>query len=263
MRITKHHGLGNDFLVVLDRAGDQTIDADLARSLCDRRRGVGADGLILARPDGEGAVARMTLWNADGSRAELSGNGLRCLGQALLRAGWVAGEHVVLTDAGPRRLRVVERGRGATDVLAVEMGSAAVVELPEGLDAVSPAADERLAVDVGNPHVVLIGGAAADGDPTVIGPAIEALVPGGTNVHLVRVVGPDAISLRIWERGAGATEACGSGAVASAWAARRLGLVSGRAIEVVMPGGTVRVVVDDPLVLEGPATLVADIEVES
>lgn len=261
MHLTKHHGLGNDFLVVLDRAADQTVGSDLARRLCDRRRGIGADGLILARPDGEGAAARMLLWNADGSRAELSGNGLRCLGQAMLRTGWVDGDHVVLTGAGPRRIRLVERGAGATDQLAVEMGSAVELDLPEGLDAVAPPSEERLAVGVGNPHVVLIGGAAATGEPTEIGPAVEALVPGGSNVHLVEVIGPAALSLRIWERGAGATEACGSGAVASAWAAHRLGLVTEQAVDVVMPGGTARVVVDDPLVLEGPATHVADIEV--
>ncbi|MEM9606165.1 MAG: diaminopimelate epimerase [Actinomycetota bacterium] len=262
MHLSKHHGLGNDFLVALDADGDLDVDADLARSLCDRRRGVGADGLIVARPAGEGAAARMLLWNADGSRAELSGNGLRCLGQALVRAGWAGDDHVVSTDAGPRQLRLVERIDDRTAVLAVEMGTAAELALPEGLDAVTPPSQAQAGVDVGNPHIVLVGGEAAGADPGVVGPAVEALVPGGVNVHLVAVSGLDELTMSIWERGAGRTEACGTGATAAAWAARRLGLVADR-VRVVMPGGTATVLVGEPLVLEGPATHVADLEVHA
>ncbi|MEM9712649.1 MAG: diaminopimelate epimerase [Actinomycetota bacterium] len=260
MQLTKHHGLGNDFLIVLDPDGTAPVDAAVARHLCDRRRGVGADGLVLARPGGEGATARMTLWNADGSLAELSGNGLRCLGQALIRAGWVDGEQlVVVTDAGPRRLVVVERGTGPTDLLSVELGRARSFELPSSLDGVElPGAGHG--VDVGNPHVVLVVDEVDRHDPTEIGPAVEAHFAAGVNVHLVEVADRSHVTMRIWERGAGSTEACGSGATAAASALHGADLVDDL-VEVAMPGGTATVRVGDPLVLTGPATFVATIEV--
>ncbi|MEO1059991.1 MAG: diaminopimelate epimerase [Actinomycetota bacterium] len=259
MQLTKHHGLGNDFLIALDPDASLTVDAATARHLCDRRRGIGADGLILARPDGEGAVARMTLWNADGSVAELSGNGLRCLGQALLRAGWADGDHVVVTDAGPRRVSIVERGDGDTDVLSVELGAARPIELPAELAAALPGA-APIGVDVGNPHVVLRVDDVATHDPAAIGPRVEAHFADGVNVHLVEVVDLSHVTMRIWERGAGVTEACGSGATAAAAALHAGGFV-GASVEVAMPGGVATVEVGDPLVLSGPATYVAAIEV--
>ncbi len=260
MQLTKHPGLGNDFLIALDRDGSLMVDADLARRLCDRRRGIGADGLILARPDGEGAAARMTLWNADGSVAELSGNGLRCLGQALLRAGWVDGDHVVVTDVGPRRLSVIERGDDGTDVLAVELGTARLIEVPAALGDLALPGDAPRGVDVGNPHVVIRVDDLDHHDPAVLGPRVEASFPGGVNVHLVETSDRTHLSMRIWERGAGITEACGSGATAAAAALHADGLVDA-VVEVAMPGGTATVAVGDPLVLSGPATFVATIEV--
>lgn len=259
MQLTKHHGLGNDFLVTLDATGTSKVDAALVRRLCDRRRGVGADGLILARRDGEGAAARMTLWNADGSVAELSGNGLRCLGQALLRAGWVDGDHVVVTDVGPRRLSIIERGDD-TDVLAVELGAARPIELPSTLAEVAAPGHAPRGVDVGNPHVVLRVDDVELHDPAVVGPQVEACFPAGVNVHLVEVADRSHVSMRIWERGAGVTEACGSGAAAAAAALHGDGLVDAT-VEVTMPGGTATVEVADPVVLRGPATYVATIEV--
>lgn len=260
MQLTKHHGLGNDFLIALDADATFTVDAATARHLCDRRRGVGADGLILARPDGEGAVARMTLWNADGGVAELSGNGLRCLGQALLRAGWADGDHVVVTDAGPRRLSLVERGVDGTDVFAVELGSARPLELPAGLGTLGLPGEPPLGVDVGNPHVVLRVEDVAAHDPAEVGPRVETHFPTGVNVHLVEVVDASHVTMRTWERGAGVTDACGSGATAAAAALHADGLV-GDIVEMAMPGGTATVSVGDPLVLSGPATFVATVEV--
>ncbi len=259
MRLTKHHGLGNDFLIALDADGTSVVDADSARHLCDRRRGIGADGLILARPAGEGAAARMTLWNADGSVAELSGNGLRCLGQALVRAGWADGDHVVVTDVGPRRITITARGDGLTDVLSVELGSARPLALPASLDELDLPGEPR-GVDVGNPHVVLLVDDLAEHDPAVVGPLVEAHVAGGINVHLVGVADRTHVAMRIWERGAGLTEACGSGAAATAAALHDAGLVDD-VVEVAMPGGTATVRVADPLVLTGPTTHVATIEV--
>src|SRR5262249_46829598 len=110
MRLTKHHGLGNDFLVLLDHVGDQPLTPDRVRALCDRHRGVGADGVLRATHgtgDGPEVDAVMELYNADGSRAEMSGNGIRCLAQALLRAGWAEPPAVrIATDAGLRTITV-------------------------------------------------------------------------------------------------------------------------------------------------------------
>src|SRR6186997_2153257 len=106
MRLTKHHGLGNDFLVLLDLTGTQPISAELAVALCDRRTGVGADGLLRVSAGTDGADVTMELRNADGSRAEMSGNGIRCLAQAVFQAGLVAPPVLrVATDAGLRTVR--------------------------------------------------------------------------------------------------------------------------------------------------------------
>ena len=135
MRLTKHHGLGNDFLVLLDRSGDQPVDGELARAVCDRYRGIGADGLIRAFPpapseaaDAEPPDAVMELLNADGSRAEMSGNGIRCLVQALVLDGWVEPkvdgptQVAVRTDAGLRTVVVHREIDATTHLLSVDMG---------------------------------------------------------------------------------------------------------------------------------------------
>jgi diaminopimelate epimerase len=243
--LTKHHGLGNDFLVVLDPAGDAAVDAAVARRLCDRRTGVGADGLLLARPaaDGTGAVARMTLWNADGSPAEMSGNGIRCLAQALVDGGWTGeGEVRIDTDAGPRTVDVGPETSPGRRQIRVDMGA------PAGtLDG-----DRRASVSMGNPHTVLL---------------VDSLdeLPhedGSRNVEFV-VAGPeaDAITMRVVERGVGETLACGTGAAAAAWAAHRWGLV-GTSVTVHQRGGDAVVELkDETALLTGPAVRIAAVEV--
>jgi diaminopimelate epimerase len=263
LRLTKHHGLGNDFLVALAAANPELMpDPALARAVCDRRRGVGADGLILSLPASEaGNDACMILLNADGSEAEISGNGIRCLGQALLRqAGRSEGDLRIETAGGVRQLRTV-RGEADGEVwIQVDMGAAtAGPELaPSSLE--FPAA-RRATRDIGNPHLVLL----VD-DPSTIaleveGPALEAEYPDGINVHFVRVSGPDQLELRVWERGAGVTQACGSGATVAAAVAHEWGLV-GEHVQVAMPGGDAVVdVTDSTLLLTGPATFVAEVNV--
>ncbi|HEX4903583.1 MAG TPA: diaminopimelate epimerase, partial [Acidimicrobiales bacterium] len=153
MKLTKHHGLGNDFLVLLDLDDRQPLDEDIAVAVCDRHRGVGADGLIRVTA-GDGGRVRMELRNGDGSRAEMSGNGISCLAQAVVRAG-LAGDGVVEvdTDAGPRTVTVVEVQAPHRHRMRVAMGEPALGdELPEWLDERIVRAVE---VDMGNPHVVL------------------------------------------------------------------------------------------------------------
>jgi diaminopimelate epimerase len=269
MRLTKHHGLGNDFLVLLDLDASHPVDADLARALCDRHTGVGADGLIRATPAAPDARAsmRMELRNADGSRAEMSGNGIRCLAQALLLADPGLGPDVpIATDAGLRTVTVHEQVDEVTHSLSVAMGVARVDgEAPEwaGGDVA-----RALLVDMGNPHVVLDlsgapAGAAEEIDLVEVGETVNGKIPGGANVHLVTAGrAPGGIAIRTYERGVGLTLACGTGACASAVAARAWGLAGDR-VPVAQPGGTAEVTLgsgpDDEVVLRGPATYVGEI----
>jgi diaminopimelate epimerase len=278
MRLTKHHGLGNDFLVVLDPDASHPLDADLARALCDRHTGVGADGILRATPAAPGgpARARMELRNADGSRAETSGNGIRCLAQALLLGGWPgaagATEVAIETDAGLRTVTVHDRVDGVTHDLSVAMGAARVDgEAPEWTGG---GVTRALLVDMGNPHLVLdlSAGAAGDDGPgddesevdlVTLGEAVNAKVAGGANVHLLTTTAAPGIAVRTYERGVGPTLACGTGACASAVAARRWGMAGDR-VAVDMPGGRAEVTLGatdrDPAVLRGPAVFVAEIE---
>ncbi len=261
LHLTKHHGLGNDFLVA--RAAD---NADLtpspldAQEWCDRRRGLGADGLIYALDPAEAENdACMVLLNADGSEAEISGNGIRCLGQALLRAaGQDEGTLHIETVRGVRALRTV---RGEVDGelwMQVDMGPAD--QGPElGPRTLDFAADRRASVDIGNPHLVLVVRDPDRHDLTSIGPELSAEYPAGINVHLVAIEGRDRLRLHVWERGVGVTSACGSGAVASVVAAQDWGLGDDR-MTVSMPGGDVVVERTGPTMsLTGPTQFVAEV----
>jgi diaminopimelate epimerase len=263
MRLTKHHALANDFLVLLDPDGSHPLDPHVARALCDRRTGIGADGLIRATPAlGEDAVARMELRNADGSTAEMSGNGVRCLAQALLRNGSIAGPVVpIRTDAGLRTVTVHAQLDEVTHELSVDMGSPRI-------DGAAPewtggSVERAVWVDVGNPHLVLELTAAApanvDAELLELGERVNAKVAGGANAHLLRPTADGGIAVRTYERGVGPTQACGTGACASAVAARAWGLV-GDVVAVEQPGGTAGVTIGDAVVLRGPATFVATVE---
>jgi diaminopimelate epimerase len=270
--LTKHHGLGNDFLIALDEGNELalTVDGDVARRVCDRRRGIGADGLIHgARPtaaqQAEGIDVVMHLFNSDGSRAELSGNGARCLGQAVAMARGIAdGTVVALTDAGRRELSSDAFNDG-TCIVSIDMGVAAV-----GPDVPAEVAD-RLGdarwgtVDMGNPHLVVLVDDPDDIDLASDGPWIEKHFAGGMNVEFIRPgIETDTIELRVWERGAGITEACGTGACAAAFTFTQwFPLAGGDAVEVRMPGGnvTVRFGAGDQVTLIGPATFVGHVEI--
>ena len=154
VRLTKHHGLGNDFLVLIDETGARPLDADLARSVCDRRTGVGADGLLRAGPGSDGSDVTMELRNADGSRAEMSGNGLACLGQAIVMAGLVPGPAVTVhTDAGLRTLGVAPTADAAVHQVTVDMGR--VTATADAPDWVGEGVAAARFADAGNPHLVL------------------------------------------------------------------------------------------------------------
>ncbi len=262
LTLTKHHGLGNDFLVVFDPDVDDL--AELARRLCDRRRGVGADGLLVAET-AEGYAARMTLYNADGSRAEMSGNGIRCFAQALAARHGDLSEQLILTDAGDRLVTLDGTDDPATISARVEMGEVTPLAAPDGWHAVGCHPDRPVIhLSLGNPHTVVGVDEVAVVDLAHLGGQVpqvnlEIIEPGPE---------PDAITMRVHERGAGITEACGTGACAAAYAARSWGLVARGAGDVVvhMDGGTATVTfaddAPDRAVLTGPATYVGTIEIE-
>lgn len=266
VRLTKHHGLGNDFLVVL-AAENPGIEADPARSVawCHRHLGIGADGVLWGLPPVEpGHDVAMVLHNSDGSEAEISGNGLRCLAQAVLRSrGARDGIVRVETVAGVRHLEVTRTDDPDTDLVRVEMGR--VIPGPP----VGARIDGRhVSLSVGNPHLVVAVEDLASCDVVGEGRRLETTVPGGINVHFLQERG-GVISVAHWERGAGATLACGSGAVACAVAAFDWGLC-GPSVQIEMPGGAATVELapwshgtgpeDGPTaVLIGPATYVAQV----
>ena len=269
MHLGKYHGLGNDFLVALS-ADNPHLEADpaVARSLCDRHTGVGADGLIYAlEPLDPANDAQMVLLNSDGSRAEISGNGIRCMAQALLAhairatpGSAPADSLAIETDGGLRCVELDAGDPSATMSLTVEMGE------PRSGPPVSAAASDFGAshvatVDIGNPHLVLCVTDPEAVELSVEGPRLEADYPAGINVHFVSVDQAGEIDLRVWERGAGITLACGSGAVAAAVAAHGWGLVE-RSVKVRMPGGIARVgIADGSVRLTGPSTFVATVTV--
>ena len=255
MRLTKHHGLGNDFLVLLDLDGEHEVDADLAAAACDRHRGIGADGFIRATRRGDDRFG-MELFNEDGSRAEISGNGICCLAQALLRAGHVRSSEVHIdTDAGPRTVEVVERSSATQHRMRVAMGTPKVgAVLDEWVDDRVLRAVE---VDVGNPHVVChVPDAGNAPDLVELGRRIDGATPGGANVELVTPGAAGELHMSVYERGVGPTQACGSGAVASAVAALEWGLAPAE-VTVHQPGGPARVELGDEARLTVPVVAVA------
>jgi diaminopimelate epimerase len=257
--LTKYEAIGNDFLIVFDGACSLAITPDLVAELCDRHRGVGADGVIQLRPTSNGLA--MVLQNADGSPAETSGNGLRCAALAAFDAGVATGRSIVITTVvGPRRAELISR-EGAYGELSVEMGQVLVERTKSPI-----AGKEGFRADVGNPHLVLLGERSDDVDLEVLGPELEQAWPGGQNIEVISVSGADELDLVVFERGAGMTEACGTGSCAAAAAARLAGVV-GDVVTVHNPGGSLIVELGPAgdgaatVRLSGPARRVAEVNV--
>ncbi len=295
---TKGHGTENDFVLLADPDGAWTLDAEFVTAICDRRAGIGGDGLIravrtAAEPDAA-AMAGQAEWfmdyrNADGSIAEMCGNGVRVFAEFLLRSGLLPAEagdgdwFPVATRAGVKRLRREGEGNWTADMgrwrltggeRALADGSDALVQVA-GLDGVARPA---LSVDLGNPHTVVALPDAAELDAADLsrGPQVEPVPPAGTNVELVvpldavDVTGDDVadigdIAMRVHERGSGETRSCGTGACAAALATRawagagapgvwRVRVPGGRLVVTVGAGSTLT---EGTVWLSGPAQLVA------
>ncbi len=275
MEFAKWEALGNDYLIIDEADLPCSLTAHSINLLCDRHRGIGSDGILLlcavtgAVP---GAVARMRIFNPDGSEPEMCGNGVRQFARYLQGRGLVAGsEFTVETLAGPIRPSLLADGRVRVDMGEARFGGEAIdhtlLDLPEGAevvsipfvfrgDALEVAADITF-VDVGNPHCVI---PVANPDTValeVVGPLIERhpLFPRRVNVEFISVLPDGAVRMRVWERGVGETQACGTGATAVGVAAVRLGMAADPVV-VRLNGGDLEIAVagDGHVIMTGPAT---------
>lgn len=265
LSLTKHHGLGNDFLVLLDPDGSIVVTAAMARALCERREGIGADGLLHVRKAGDGADLELTVWNADGSVAETSGNGLRCAAQAAVDADLAGPDMFIRTGGEVRSLKAEAETEPGLRRVSVTMGVPSVGEDDDellGRLLHVPDASRAVKVDTGNPHLVLLVRDLEQLDPHWMQRMSEVVTGAPVNLEAITPKGQQ-IAMRVWERGVGETRACGSGAVAVAAASQRWAL-SGDQVEVAMPGGTATVTLreDGEAVLTGPAKFIGRIEVD-
>ncbi|HSD48602.1 MAG TPA: diaminopimelate epimerase [Actinomycetota bacterium] len=277
MRIWKYHGTGNDFVMLEDLGDERPLSAELVAALCDRHRGVGADGVIRVtggRDGGEDFF--MDYRNADGSLAEMCGNGIRCLGRLVFERGYTTSTRLAVGSRGGTKHLSLEIVAGVVRSITVGMGAPAFerARIPMAGEGPDPFLTEPFEVDgrtykasalsMGNPHLVLF----VEDDPgtidvPAIGPRIEhdPRFPEQANVEFVALEG-DGLRARVWERGSGETMACGTGACAALVAANEAGLVPARA-EVRFPGGVLTVErTDDDVLLTGPAERVFEATVD-
>jgi diaminopimelate epimerase len=277
LQFSKYQGLGNDFLMLDGRSaaigdGCMGLSQERIQRLCDRRFGVGGDGVILALPPREGGELRMRIFNADGSEPEMCGNGIRCLARFLADSD----------GDGPGRQWQIETLAGrivpelqADGTIRVDMGAPflepatipttlAVGEagLPQGQLEAGGITFAVGAAGMGNPHVVIPVDDVEAIDLERCGAALEVdpAFPARTNVHFVQALSPTHLVMRVWERGAGPTLACGTGACATLVVAHRFGLAERRA-RIDLPGGPLEIDWDpasDHLFMTGPAVAVFD-----
>ena len=277
MRFAKYQGIGNDFVMVADPRDELTLSAKAVQRVCDRRFGIGADGVIRVAAGRNGGELLMDYVNSDGSIGEMCGNGIRCLALFAREEGMTAASEVgVETPAGLKTVEIQ-----ADERVRVDMGPPIFrpTDIPvrwAGDDALRARLSleytevEVACLSMGNPHAVLFVEDPLEAPVTMMGPTLEhhAAFPNGTNVEFVRVLSPERIKMRVWERGSGETLACGTGACAAAVATRLLVDGSER-ITVELPGGEVEVEWQgslrdgSPVFLTGTATKVYEGDIDS
>jgi diaminopimelate epimerase len=257
---TKMEGAGNDYVFVdfIASPFPQERGPELARAWSDRHFGIGADGLIVLAA-GQTAPVRMLMWNADGSRGAMCGNGLRCLARFAFDRGHLRQRRFAIeTDAGLRRVELLDGDQVLAHMGAVSTRPLRAIEVAGQTIEVVPG-------DAGNPHAVHFVQDTETVDVLGIGQALQqhAAFPGGVNVEFVQVLGTDRLRQRTFERGSGETLACGTGAAVAAVAARTAGLVHGEITIVELRGGTLRIVGPAAtLAIEGPGRTVFAGEIE-
>ena len=276
---TKMHGLGNDYIYVNGFEVGVDDPGSVAKQISDRHRGVGSDGLVLILPS-ERADFRMRMWNSDGSEAEQCGNALRCIARYVFERG-LTDRTAFTIQTGAGDVRAVLEVQPATNggrgrVTAVETDLGPPVLTPERIPVTGSKAPDRLvgeswaidgtnytvsAVSMGNPHLVVEVESVAHAPVTTLGPRLEhdPRFPRRTNVGFVEVVSPSHLRLRVWERGAGETLACGSGAAAATVAM----VLRGRArspLAIDLPGGRLETSWQEGqgVRIKGPATFICD-----
>jgi diaminopimelate epimerase len=263
VRVLKGHGTGNDFVLLPDLDGEIDLTPEMVMALCDRRTGVGGDGVLRVvrsaacdDPAAEGAEYFMDYRNSDGSLAEMCGNGIRVFARFLVEEGLADPEGMqIATRGGVRRVRRVTEG-----AYAVSMGSASGLEATASV-MVGNRSFPAMAVHVPNPHAVVFVTSVAAAGRLDSAPEVspEHLFPDGVNVEFVEMVAPGHVRMRVHERGVGETLSCGTGACAVAWAVRRRGDAPDGPIRVDVPGGTLHVEEHDGVLeLIGPAVIVTD-----
>jgi len=263
MRYAKGHGTGNDFIIVPDQDDQLELGADVVRRLCDRHEGIGADGVLrVVSRASDPAPWFMDYRNADGSIAEMCGNGIRVFARYLLDHELAAGSELAIATRGGTRI-VRQETDGA---LSVDMGPASTGRT--GWALIGGRRYTGLAVYVGNPHLACLVDDALDKFDLAAPPGLDpADFPAGGNVELVQLTGPAALSMRVHERGSGETRSCGTGAVAAAAAASVLSSSATKTVpgqwHVTVPGGALTVTLDAGTSwLTGPAVIVAEGELD-
>jgi diaminopimelate epimerase len=267
MRFAKYQGIGNDFVMLADPRDELELTPRLVRALSDRHFGIGADGVIRVAPGVDGADLSMDYVNSDGSIGEMCGNGIRCLALFAREEGMTDVTHMqVATPAGLMTIEVGENGRVRVDMGAPIFEPTAIPirwEGPEALHAkleVDGEVVEATCLSMGNPHAVLFVDDPERAPVTTLGPRLETheAFPNRVNVEFVRVASPTRVEMRVWERGAGETLACGTGACAAAVAARLIGGADAEMV-VSLPGGELEIEWegslggDKPVFMTGPA----------
>lgn len=268
MRFTKYHGIGNDFIMLADHEDSFQMSGEFVRRLCDRHFGIGGDGVIRVAPGTGGAALFMDYVNSDGSIGEMCGNGIRCLAIFAREEGMSDADEIeVDTRSGIKRVWILEDGRVRVDMGAPIFLPAGIPVRWDGPDALHAKVElqdqvvEAACLSMGNPHAALFVDDLDAVPVGAIGPAIEhhEMFPNKTNVEFVTVESPDRVRMRVWERGAGETLACGTGACAAAVASRLLRDTNERVV-VALPGGELElewtggVASAVPVLMTGPVT---------
>ena len=253
----KMHGLGNDYIYLDERQGEIPDPAPWAAILADRHRGIGSDGIIVLRRDPDCPV-RMEMVNADGSRSGMCGNGIRCVARLARERGYAAADTFeIAVDAGRRTARIIRAEDGNTiRAVSIDLGRPRVAPDTETIEG-GWGTLTGVAVDVGNPHFVHRTEEDLASFPLErVGPGVEhhPRFPGRTNLGIVHVLDRGELSLRVWERGSGETQACGSGATAAAAAMRATGAVGDEVVVRVLGGAlTISFDEDGHAWMTGPA----------
>jgi len=262
---TKMQGLGNDYVYVDNRAGVVKNPGTLAIKVSDRHFGIGSDGLVLIE-NSDVATARMRMFNADGSESEMCGNAIRCVARFVWERWNVRVNPMTIeTKAGIKPIRVSEQG-GVFSGAAVDMGEPILepAQIPVQGDShrLSIQGSEFVCVSMGNPHAVTFVNSTATAPVLAQGPALETdpVFPRRSNIEFCEVLSADRVKMRVWERGAGETLACGTGACATAVACALTGK-TGRSVTVELLGGPLQIdwqESDNHVIMTGPAEFVFD-----